>query len=125
MGAWHTTESRWLAWSSKHRWVSRANSRDAWLARVSDEQTAANVRKCLLAITERALALLETGDSHDFLRAARALSLHFPPVQRSEEVSERFEDLSDLPDAALERMREIRDAARRENAIADEGQRVN
>ena len=120
-----TTESRWLAWSSKHRWVSRANSRDAWLARVSDEQTAANVRKCLLALTETALKLLETGDSHDFLRAARALSLHFPPIQRVEDVSDQIEDLSDLSDADLNRMREVRDAARRENAIADEGQLVN
>ena len=114
-GQENTTVSTWLSWSSKHRWVSRANSRDAWLARVSDEQTAANMRKCLLALTETALKLLETGDSHDFLRAARALSLHFPPVQRVEDVSDQIEDLPDMSDADLDRMREIRDAARAKN----------
>ena len=117
-----TTISRWLAWSSRHRWVRRADSRDAWLVRVSDDQIAVNVRKCLEAITVRALKLLEEGDSHDFLRAARALALIFPPVQRSEEVTERFEDLPPLPDEALEKMRAIMDKARSQLAIADEGQ---
>ena len=115
----------WEGWSSKNAWVSRADSRDAWLARTADEQTAANIRKCLLALTERALKLLQSGDSRDFLRAARALSLHFPPIQRVEDVSERIEDLGDLSGEQLDRMREVRDAARRENAIADEGQLVN
>ena len=27
----------WEGWSSKNAWVSRANARDAWLARVSDD----------------------------------------------------------------------------------------
>ena len=115
----------WEGWSSKNAWVSRADSRDAWLARTADEQTAANIRKCLLALTERALKLLQSGDSRDFLRAARALSLHFPPIQHVADVSERIEDLGDLSDEQLDRMREVRDAARRENAIADEGQLVN
>ena len=69
----------------------------------------------MLALTTAALALLETGDSRDFLRAARALSLHFPPIQRLEDVSERIEDLSDIPDADIERMKEIRDEAREKN----------
>ena len=51
----------------------------------------------------------------DFLRAARALALHFPPIQRVEDVS-RIEDLSDVPDDELQRMREIRDAARQATA---------
>ena len=84
-----------------------------------------NLTACKLALTTRALDLLKRGDGPDFLRAARALALISPPVQRVEDVSERFEDLSDLSDDQLGRMREIRDAARRENAIADEGQRVN
>ena len=46
------------------------------------------------------------------LRAARALSLHFPPMQRVADVSERIEDLSDIPDADIARMKAIRDAAR-------------
>ena len=56
-----TTINTWLGWSARHKWVSRANARDEWIARTSDEQTAANVRKCGLALTEKALLLLETG----------------------------------------------------------------
>ena len=115
----------WEGWSSKNAWVSRADSRDAWLARTADEQTAANIRKCLLALTGAGAEAVQSGDSREFLRAARALSLHFPPIQRVEDVSERIEDLGDLSGEQLDRMREVRDAARRENAIADEGQLVN
>ena len=110
-----TTIRRWLGWSARHKWVSRANARDAWLARVEDDQIVLNLKACMLALTTEALALLETGDSRDFLRAARALSLHFPPIQRMEDVSERFEDLSDLSDEALNRMKEIRDSERAKN----------
>ena len=55
---------------------------------------------------------LTANDGPNFLRAARALSLHFPPIQRMADVSERIEDLSDGPDATLEERRAIRDAAR-------------
>ena len=65
-----------------------------------------------LALTTRALDYLTANDGADCLRAARALSLHFPPIQRVADVSERIEDLSDIPDADIERMKEIRDAAR-------------
>ena len=40
LGQENTTVSTWLAWSSKHKWVSRANARDDWIARASDEQIA-------------------------------------------------------------------------------------
>ena len=30
--------STWLAWSAKHKWVSRANAGDEWIARTSDDQ---------------------------------------------------------------------------------------
>ena len=82
----------WLGWSAKHKWVSRANARDAWLTRVSDEQIVANLKACHLALTTRALDYLTANDGADFLRAARALALHFPPVQRVADVSERIED---------------------------------
>ena len=36
-------------------------------------------------------------------------------MQRVADVSERIEDLSDVPDATLEEMRAIRDAARQKN----------
>ena len=107
-----TTVHTWLGWSSKHKWVSRANARDTWLARVTDEQILANVKACQLAITTRVHDFLTSTDSAVFLRGARAFSLQYPPVPRVADVSERIEDLSDIPDADIERMREICDAAR-------------
>ena len=47
------------------------------------------------------------GDHLYFLRASRALALHFPPIQRVADVSERIEDLSDIPDADIDRMKAI------------------
>ena len=105
----------WLGWSARHKWVSRANARDAWIAHVSDEQIAANLKACLLAMTTRAHDFLTVNDAADFLRASRALAQHFPPIQRVADVSERIEDLSDGPDAPREEMRAIRDAARQKN----------
>ena len=113
-----TTVRTWLGWSAKHKWVSRSLAREEWIAHVSDEQIAANIKACLLALTTRAHDFLTANDGPNFLRAARALSLHFPPIQRVEDVSERIEDLSDIPDATLEEMRAIRDAARAKNADA-------
>ena len=108
-----TTVNGWLTWSSKYKWVSRCLARDEWIARTSDEQIVANLAACKLALTTRAHDFLTAKDAKDFLRAARALSLHFPPIQRVADVSERIEDLSDVPDEELNRMREIRDAARK------------
>ena len=118
-GAEDTTVGTWMGWSAKHKWVSRANARDAWIAQVSDEQIAANLKADLLALTTRAHDFLTANDSADFLRAARALSLHFPPVHRVADVSERIEDLSDIPDADIERMKEIRDAARAKGKVKE------
>ena len=105
----------WEGWSSKNAWVSRANARDAWLARVSDEQIRANIIACQLALTTRCHDFLKSNDSEVFLRGARAFTLQYPPIQRMEDVSERFEDLSDLSDEALDRMKAIRDAERAKN----------
>ena len=60
----------------------------------------------------RANDFLTSTDSEIFLRGARAFTLQHPPIQRAADVSERIEDLSDVPDEALDRMREIRDAGR-------------
>ena len=114
-GVEDTTVRTWISWSSRHKWVSRANARDAWIANVSDEQIAANLKACLLAMTTRAHDFLTANDAADFLRASRALAQHFPPVQRVADVSERIEDLSDIPDADIDRMKAIRDAARAKN----------
>ena len=112
----------WTSWSTKHHWVKRRsafldhNTRACQAAELAVQvEIAQNLRACQLALTTKALELLTEGDSHDVLRAARALSLHFPPVQQVEDVSERIEDLSDLSDEALERMRLIRDEEREKN----------
>ena len=104
-----------MGWSSRHKWVSRANARDAWIARVSEEQIVVNVKACMLALATKAHDFLKSTDSADFLRAARALSVHVPPIQRVADVSERIKDLSDVPDATREERRAIRDAARQKN----------
>ena len=41
--------------------------------------------------------------------------MHVPPIQRVADVSERIEDLSDVPDAPRDERRTIRDAARQKN----------
>ena len=41
----------------------------------------------------RAHDFLTANDGPNFLRAARALSVHVPPMQRVADVSERIEDL--------------------------------
>ena len=107
-GVEDTTVRTWISWSARHKWVSRSLARDEWIARTSDDQIVSNVTACKLALTTRALDYLTANDGADFLRAARALSLHFPPIQRVADVSERIEDLSDIPDADIERMKEIR-----------------
>ena len=112
----NTTIRRWLGWSARHKWVSRANARDAWIMRVSDEQAIVNIRACKLALVTRAHDFLTSTDSAVFLRGARAFTLQHPPVQRVADVSEQIESLSDLSDEQLEKMEAVRDAARLENA---------
>ena len=97
LGQENTTVSTWLAWSSKHKWVSRANARDDWIARASDEQIIINKLACDLALVTRAHDFLTSTDSEVFLRGARAFTLQHPPIQRVADVSDRIEDLCDLP----------------------------
>ena len=107
-----TTVRTWMGWSAKHDWVSRAIAREEWILSTSDEQIIVNKLACDLAIVTRAHDFLTSGDSEVWLRGVRGYTLQHPPVQRMADVSERFEDLSDIPGADLDRMREIRDAAR-------------
>ena len=111
-GSEDTTVRTWQGWSATHQWVRRGLARDEWIARVSDAQIVVNLKACLLALTTRAHDFLASNDGANFLRASRALALHFPPIQRVADVSDRFEDLTDIPDATLDEMRAIRDAAR-------------
>ena len=110
-----TTVGTWMGWSAKHKWVSRSLARDEWIARTSDDQIIINKLACDLALVTRAHDFLTSTDSEVFLRGARAFTLQHPPVQRVADVSERIEDLSDIPDADIERMKAIRDAARAKN----------
>ena len=79
------------------------------------KQIIINILACKLALVTRAHDFLTSENSEVFLRGARAFTLQHPPVQRVEDVSERIEDISDIPLEDLERMREIRDAAREKN----------
>ena len=110
-----TTVRTWMGWSSRHKWVSRSLARDEWIARTSDDQIVSNVTACKLALTTRAHDFLTANDGPNFLRAARALNVHVPPIRRVADVSERIEDLSDVPDATREERRAIRDAACQKN----------
>ena len=110
-----TTVRTWLGWSAKYKWVSRSLAREEWIASTSDEQIIINKLACDLALVTRAHDFLTSTDSAVFLRGARAFTLQHPPVQRVADVSERIEDLPDMSDADLDRMREIRDAARAKN----------
>ena len=69
-----------------------------------------------LALVTRAHDFLTSTDSAVFLRGARAFTLQHPPVQQGEDVTP-IEDLSDLSDADLGRMRAIRDEARQKNGV--------
>ena len=107
---------RGKGWSSKNAWVSRANARDEWIARTSDDQIIINILACKLALVTRAHDFLTSTDSAVFLRGARAFTLQHPPVQQVEDGT-RIEDLPDLSDADLGRMRAIRDEARQKNGV--------
>ena len=106
-----TTVRTWMGWSAKHDWVSRAIAREEWILSTSDEQIVVNKLACDLAIVTRAHDFLTSKDSEVWLRGVRGYTLQHPPVQRVEDVTP-IEDLSDLSDADLERMKEIRDGAR-------------
>ena len=106
----------WLGWSAKYKWVSRSLAREEWIASTSDEQIIINKLACDLALVTRAHDFLTSTDSAVFLRGARAFTLQHPPVQQVEDVT-RIEDLPDLSDADLGRMRAIRDEARQKNGV--------
>ena len=110
-----TQISRWKRWSAKHHWVSRTLARDEWLARTADEQVQANLHQCYLAITTVAHEFILSKNPEKVRIGSAMLKDHYPPVSRIADVSERFEDLSDVPTESLERMRAIRDAAREAN----------
>ena len=94
-----TTVTQWFNWSAKHHWVSRATARDEWLARTADEQVRANLHQCYLAITTVAHEFILSKQPEKVRIGSTMLKDHYPPISRVADVSERFEDLSDVPDA--------------------------
>ena len=102
----------WTAWGSKHHWVRR---RSAYVD--------ATTRECLDSIQEglvkirhkfvdEASKLLDSKDLAAKRLASDIIRAHFPPVQQVADVSDQFEDLSDLSDEQLDRMKAIRDEGR-------------
>ena len=107
-----TTVRTWISWSSKHAWVSRATARSEWIQHTSDKQIIITKLACEHDGVRQAQKFLRSDDVEVWFRGAKGFRTLFPAVQQVEDVSERFDDLSDISDEGLERMREIRDAAR-------------
>ncbi len=117
-GAKHAP-GRWTGWSTKHNWVSRRAAYVEWTVRESQDAIKAGLVQLRKRFMDVANTLLDDGGLPSIRAASQIVRDHFPPVERVADVAdaERIEDLSDIPDEALERMREICDAARRKNEL--------
>ena len=82
------------------------------------------IRKRLI---DAANELLDNGAVPAVRAASRVIVENFPAVARVADVSdgEQIEDLSDIPDADIDRMKAIRDAARAQPAVAIRYARVS
>ena len=107
----------WTAWSVKNDWVSRRAAYIEFTIRECQDAIQFELTKIKKRFLDSANALLDDGNIPAVLAASRIVHDHFPPVERVADVSkeERIEDLSDIPDADIDRMKEIRDAAREKN----------
>ena len=108
----------WTGWSTTHHWVSRRAAYVEWTVRECQDATQLGLMQIRRRFIDTANTLLDDGSVPAVRAASRIIVENFPPVARVADVSdgERIEDLCDIPDADLERMREIRDAARAKNA---------
>ena len=99
---------QWKRWSRKYHWVSRRLARAEWMARTADEDAKTYLHECYRALTTVAYKFI-TSEAPERVRIGSAIIKdHYPPVVRAADVSERIEDLSDIPDADIERMKAIR-----------------
>ena len=107
----------WTAWSVKNDWVARRAAYIEFTIRECQEAIQFGLMKIRSRFIDAANVLLDDGGIPAILAASRIIHDHYPPVDRVADVSkeERIEDLSDLSDEDLDRMREIRDAAREKN----------
>ena len=107
----------WTGWSTKYNWVSRRAAFVEFTVRECLDATQIELVKVRRRFVDVANTLLDDGSVSAIRTASRVIVEHFPPVARVAGVSgdERIEDLSDIPDSELEKMRQIRDAARGKN----------
>ena len=104
----------WTGWSTKYNWVSRRAAYVEFTVRECQDAIQIGLVQIRKRLIDAANKLLDTGGVPAVRAASRVIVENFPPVARVADVSdgEQIEDLCDIPDADLERMREIRDAAR-------------
>ena len=97
--------------------MSRRAAYVEWTVRECQDATQLGLMQIRRRFIDTANTLLDDGSVPAVRAASRIIVENFPPVARVADVSdgERIEDLCDIPDADLERMREIRDAARAKN----------
>ena len=107
----------WTGWSAKYNWVSRRAAYVEFTVRECQDAIQIGLVQIRKRLIDAANELLDNGGVPAVRAASRVIVENFPPVARVADVSdgEQIEDLSDIPDADLERMRAIRDAARAKN----------
>ena len=102
---------RWWTWSKTHNWVRRRAAYVDATTRECLDSIQVGLVKIRRKFVDESSKLLDRKDLGSKRLASDIIRAHFPPVQQVEDVS-RIEDLSHLSDEELDRMREIRDAAR-------------
>ena len=104
----------WTGWSTKYNWVSRRAAYVEFTVRECQDAIQIGLVQIRKRLIDAANTLLDGGGIPAVRAASRVIVENFPPVARVADVSdgEQIEDLSDIPDADLDRMRAIRDAAR-------------
>ena len=107
----------WTGWSTKYNWVSRRAAFVEFTVRECQDAIQIGLVQIRKRLIDAANELLDDGGVPAVRAASRVIVENFPPVARVADVSdgEQFEDLSDIPDADIARMKEIRDAARQKN----------
>ena len=108
----------WTGWSAKYNWVSRRAAYVEFTVRECQDAIQLGLVQIRRRFINTANTLLDDGSVPAVRAASRVIVENFPPVARVADVSdgEQIEDLSDIPDATLEEMRAIRDAARAKSA---------
>ena len=102
----------WTGWSTKYNWVSRRAAFVEFTVRECQDATQLGLVQIRRRFIDTANTLLDDGSVPAVRAASRVIVENFPAVAKVAVSDERIEDLSDIPDADLDRMKEIRDAAR-------------